>query len=971
MAAGEHVVIHLRVRVVDLLLDRVQIRDELFAEVDELRRVWILGEPRVAVLHLVSNPTDGLDHVDDPCQLRADTETVDELLLEIGFGNRQTRVELDDERLGRRSAFHRQSQRVVPWNHRRIRPRFPGIEAGVRHPFRLPIREIPGHPVESRLGRELRLGFAAGAPVGMIGRVVLLAELAAQPPYERTVRVEDPECDLAFRLLRQVVGDDGAPRRVLAGTVPAAVRRAGVTPTHRRQRSEEVLLGRCDLRRHFAHRRQVVEDPGRAAEGPDHQVVPGDREIDNRDGRHVEAQRLPARTVVTREHDAALGAEIEHALTPRVLPHHVQIDLRIQARGQALPAATEVRGLEEVGGLVVQPVGVDHHIGGAGVPARGLDGADGPPLGDARRCHVAPILTAIPSQVHQAVVAAGPDEPGLDRRLRDREDRVVELDPGVVAGDRPPRPGLRGFIVAGQIGADRLPALAAVRGFEEHVGGVVDDLRVVGRDHDRGRPLKAVSEVDRPMARPVVGVDTDVRRLAGAPVITRDDAEVLTGPDDVGIEGVGNHVPGLTSPDPVPVRRQDSAAVEAVTGAGSRPEVLQAAHHPVGRGGVDRQVVELGDRHARPEPGLAAVRGQGDPGVAADNHPFGVFGVDPDVVVVPAAALDRASALAAVGRLEHRNLRKPHHVGVGRVDGQRRVVPGSLADPPRGADPGPLLAGVVGAEEAALLCLDQGVDALRLALRHPHADPSPDPFGKALALELLPGVTAVAGDVETTSRSARGHPPWGTPGLPQAGKEDPRVRRVETDIGGAGVRVLVQHLLPLRAAVGRPKDSTIRTGTERASEHRRKGDIRVVGMNGDGPDLTLGGPHPLPGLARVGRPVDAVAFGDVAADIGLSRTDPHHVRVRRRHSNGTDGRDRLFIEDRFPLAAAVDRLPDTARRGGRVVGQLVADHTGHPRNPTARGGADKAVLETTQWVVFLTCAPRFLGADQARDQEHR
>ncbi|MBD3854056.1 MAG: hypothetical protein IFJ96_04685, partial [Acidobacteria bacterium] len=344
-------------------------------------------------------------------------------------------------------------------------------------------------------------------------------------------------------------------------------------------------------------------------------------------------------------------------------------------------------------------------------------------------------MTAIPGQVHQTVIAAGPDEPGLDRRLGDREDRVVELDPGVVAGDRPPRPGLLGLVVAGQIGADRLPALAAVRALEEHVGGVVDDLRVVGRDHDRGRPLKAVSEVDRPMARPVFGVDADVRRLAGAPVITRDDAEVLTGPDDVGIGGVSNHMPGLASSDTVPVRRQDSATVQTVAGTGSRPEVLQAAHHPVGRGGVDRQVVELGDRQGRPEPGLAAVRGQGDAGVAADGHPLRVLGVDPDVVVVPAAALDRANALAAVTRLEHRNLRKPHHIGVGRVDGQRRVVPRSLTDPPRGADAGPRLAAVVGAEEAALLGLDEGVDALRLALRHPHAHPAPNSPREALRLQ--------------------------------------------------------------------------------------------------------------------------------------------------------------------------------------------------------------------------------------------
>ncbi len=57
-----------------------QICDELLAGGYELRRVRILGEPHVAVLHLVSDRTDGLDHVDDPRQLRADTESVAERL---------------------------------------------------------------------------------------------------------------------------------------------------------------------------------------------------------------------------------------------------------------------------------------------------------------------------------------------------------------------------------------------------------------------------------------------------------------------------------------------------------------------------------------------------------------------------------------------------------------------------------------------------------------------------------------------------------------------------------------------------------------------------------------------------------------------------------------------------------------------------------------------------------------------------
>ncbi len=159
----------------------------------------------------------------------------------------------------------------------------------------------------------------------------------------------------------------------------------------------------------------------------------------------------------------------------------------------------------------------------------------------------------VPRDVHQAVVAPGPDDARLERRFGNREDRAVELDPGVVAGDRPARPFLFALVVARQVGADGLPGLTAVRGSEEHVGGVVDRLGIVRRDHDGGGPLEAVAKVLRTVARSVVGVDPDVRSLTGSSVVTREVAEVLAGPDDLRVGGVGDHVAGLTPADAVPV----------------------------------------------------------------------------------------------------------------------------------------------------------------------------------------------------------------------------------------------------------------------------------------------------------------------------------------------------------------------------------------------------------------------------------
>jgi hypothetical protein len=59
---------------------------------------------------------------------------------------------------------------------------------------------------------------------------------------------------------------------------------------------------------------------------------------------------------------------------------------------------------------------------------------------------------------------------------------------------------------------------------------------------------------------------------------------------------------------------------------------------------------------------------------------FGSTGIEPEVVMVAVRdALHVLDRLAAVDRLQHRHLREPHFVGVGRVDRERRVVPGALA----------------------------------------------------------------------------------------------------------------------------------------------------------------------------------------------------------------------------------------------------------------------------------------------------
>src|SRR5439155_4460029 len=137
------------------------------------------------------------------------------------------------------------------------------------------------------------------------------------------------------------------------------------------------------------------------------------------------------------------------------------------------------------------------------------------------------------------------------------------------------------------------------------------------------------------------------------------------------------------------------------------------------------------------------------------------------VVVAVVLPLDADDRLAAVDGLEHRHLREPDDVGVLGVHGEGAVVPGALAEAVVAVDELPVVAAVVGAEQAALLRLDQGVDAAAVRRGDGDADLAPGPLRQA-AGQLLPGVAAVARDVQAAAGAAADELPRPPPGLPQA-----------------------------------------------------------------------------------------------------------------------------------------------------------------------------------------------------------
>src|SRR5262249_240480 len=136
--------------------------------------------------------------------------------------------------------------------------------------------------------------------------------------------------------------------------------------------------------------------------------------------------------------------------------------------------------------------------------------------------------------------------------------------------------------------------------------------------------------------------------------------------------------------------------------------------------------------------------------------------------------------------------------------------------------------------------LDEGVDAPAVRRRHGDADLPPDAVRQALAGELLPGVAAVARDVEPAPRPAALEVPRVAAHLPEAGEDRVGVAGVEGDVRGTGVGVLLEHLLPAFAAVAGAVDAALGVGAEGVSEDGGEGDVGVARIDrhlADLPDL--------------------------------------------------------------------------------------------------------------------------------------
>ena len=142
---------------------------------------------------------------------------------------------------------------------------------------------------------------------------------------------------------------------------------------------------------------------------------------------------------------------------------------------------------------------------------------------------------------------------------------------------------------------------------------------------------------------------------------------------------------------------------------------------------------------------------------------------------------------------------------------------------------------------------------------------------------------------------------------------------VEHDVADAGVRADRQHRVPRLAAVGRLVEAALAAGRPQRALRGDVDDVRVARIDRRSCRCarTSSRPTLLPGLAGVGRLVDAVAEVRAALAGVLAGADPDDVRVLRIDDDAAEGERALLVEDGRERDAAVGRLPQPAERATR------------------------------------------------------
>ena len=383
------------------------------------------------------------------------------------------------------------------------------------------------------------------------------------------------------------------------------------------------------------------------------------------------------------------------------------------------PRVSEVRGAVDVRSAIVELITLCGEIRRPARMTRRIDDADSRKRRKVWRRDVFPALPTVAGNEHQTIVRPGPDSQTVPRRRRDGENGCVHLGPVHVMSDRTARFAEGDGIVASEVGTDACPRLTFVRGLPKVLRRCVNDFRIERREDDWKCPLPSLGKSARRFAGKEARIYLHVPYLPVAPIVSREKCTLTAGVNDVGVRWIRRDVAALTTADtirPVALPVADTGKIVPSRARNAeRPRVLLRSAYVVWKICRHRDVIDLSGGKVQGSPCRSTVHGYSSAAIVAFNHPLGVVGRNPQVMVVAVRRTQRriefrpGAVRSVQARVQHVNA-----IPVFWIRENASVVKRSLSKLSLLVGAHPCIAAIVGAKHTARVGFDYSVDALRI-----------------------------------------------------------------------------------------------------------------------------------------------------------------------------------------------------------------------------------------------------------------
>src|SRR5439155_10554154 len=313
--------------------------------------------------------------------------------------------------------------------------------------------------------------------------------------------------------------------------------------------------------------------------------------------------------------------------------------------------------------------------------------------------------------MNQAIVGTRPDQVHVLGRGRERIDHATMLALGGIKLDEYTQIRRHARILARRIGTDDLPTIAAISGFEQHVGREIQDVGVDRREHQWRGAVETIlpgTQYDRRNVLSLAGDAVEFRRLATV--------------DEIWVQWIGRNIAIFLDAHRIPIPKRDFTKIASAGGADTTAFLLPAVH-PVGELIVGDDVIELRGWLVVPRaPGLPSIHADGDSLIDRERNNLRIVGIDPDGVIIVASrrSLDGGEIMTAVVGTIGGNVGDINRVLVFRIDTHTGKV---VTTPPQAVVciyALPTLTGIIRAIEAPEFGrIHQRVDSAGIVRRNP------------------------------------------------------------------------------------------------------------------------------------------------------------------------------------------------------------------------------------------------------------